>query len=89
MNSDLIRRSDAIAALSYAGDITSVEAIAEIKALPSVAPVERHGVWVKDRDRVNHWHCSNCGFTEGRFHTVMLYCYKCGTRLYEEEDSHE
>ena len=38
----------------------------------------RRGEWVKEMDRTNHWHCSNCGFVEGvvcRFHR---FCPRCG-----------
>lgn len=41
----------------------------------------RHGRWIKEEDRTNHWHCSECGLVEGMVHYTMNYCPKCGAKM--------
>lgn len=42
--------------------------------------------WVEEPDRVNHWHCSRCGRTEGMAHMTMRYCPGCGAIMEEGKD---
>ena len=44
------------------------------------------GHWVHEPDRVNHWHCSVCGRTEGIMHRAMAYCPGCGAKMEGEQD---
>ena len=43
------------------------------------------GHWVHEPDRVNHWHCSVCGRTEGLVHRAMAYCPGCGAKMEGEQ----
>lgn len=47
-----------------------------INAVPVV-----HGRWIKEADRVNHWHCSRCGLVYGLSHASFAYCPNCGARM--------
>ena len=44
-----------------------------------------HAQWVKEEDRVNHWHCSKCGRVEGLAHKTMKRCPTCGAIMKEGE----
>lgn len=93
MMDDLISRSAAIAELmkmveqhmteSARGDYlhyTGVKAMLEyIPAVDAVPVVHAH--WVEEPDRVNHWHCSNCGCTVGLASLAYRYCYVCGAKM--------
>jgi hypothetical protein len=59
-----------------------------IKTLPTVdaAPV-KHGRWVGEIYRENHWHCSECGTVVGIVAKYAPYCYKCGA-LMDSGDPH-
>lgn len=37
--------------------------------------------FVKEDDRVNHWHCEKCGFVEGCPALEHNYCPNCGRRV--------
>lgn len=44
------------------------------------------GKWIYDEDRINHWHCSECG------HTISVlgileddYCPHCGSHMNRRE----
>ena len=37
--------------------------------------------WVEEPDRVNHWHCSNCGCVVGLARAAYKYCYNCGAKI--------
>lgn len=64
----------------YAGDVIDmVEDAPAIDAVPVV-----HGRWVKEPDRANHWHCSECGRVEGWAHYTMEYCPTCGAKMDKE-----
>ena len=39
------------------------------------------GRWVKEEDRVNHWHCSECGYVAGIFCKFDKFCPRCGTYM--------
>lgn len=39
--------------------------------------------WIEEPDRVNHWHCSNCGLVVGMACMAYKYCYNCGARMAE------
>lgn len=58
----------------------------KIYKIPTVdaAPV-KHGEWVEEEDRVNHWHCSECGSVWGLAHKVMKHCPNCGAKMDLEE----
>ena len=54
----------------------------EIDLCPAadVEPV-RHGRWIVEEDRYNHWHCSECGYVIGVMKMDALYCPRCGAKL--------
>lgn len=51
-----------------------------VNAMPVI-----YGRWVKEKDRRNHWHCSECGFVEGITCKVDKFCPKCGAIMSHEE----
>ena len=54
----------------------------DVEEAPTVdaAPV-RHGRWIKETDRENHWNCSECGVVVGIVAEYSPYCYKCGAKM--------
>lgn len=70
----------------YTDDLSTTIAVgiceAHIRAMPNVdaAPV-KHGRWVQEEDRVNHWHCSNCIVVWGVTHRAFKYCPNCGAKM--------
>ena len=97
MMTDLISRAAAIDALTDTnlkrnvdsvcdGDMTRTRRAAQrvIAQLPAVdaAPVV-YAYWIEEPDRERHWHCSNCGKTQGIASIAMKYCPECGARLAE------
>ena len=89
MNNDLISRSAAIEAIEkrepfLVGDkrvgVDSFKNFLKNRPAVDAEPV-RHGRWVKEPDRSNHWHCSECGLVVGRFHSTYGYCYNCGAKM--------
>lgn len=40
-----------------------------------------HSRWIKEADRVNHWHCSRCGLVYGLSHASFVYCPNCGAKM--------
>lgn len=61
----------------------SINAVEEVNAVDA-APVV-HGQWVKEADRTQHWHCSECGSVWGQAIHFMNYCPKCGARMDKED----
>ena len=61
------------------------QAIALLKAqeaLPAVDAVPvAQGEWVEEPDRVNHYHCSNCGVVWGVMSKAMKYCPNCAAKM--------
>lgn len=55
------------------------DALALLKAQEQVV----HAHWVEEPDRVNHWHCSNCGCPVGIASIAYRYCYVCGAKMAE------
>ena len=53
-----------------------VNGIPAVDAVPVV-----HAHWVEEPDRVNHWHCSNCGCPVGLASLAYRYCYVCGAKM--------
>ena len=89
---DLISRSAAIeAAIDGADDWDGGynperercirEHMANIPAVEAVPVVHAH--WIEEPDRVNHWHCSNCGCPVGIASIAYRYCYVCGAKMAE------
>ena len=37
--------------------------------------------WIKEEDRVNHWHCSHCKYVLGITSQFSKYCPNCGYRM--------
>ena len=68
------------------GEELSKELMKAINHAPTVdaAPV-KHGRWVEETDRVNHWHCSNCIVVWGVTHRAFKYCPNCGAKMDLEE----
>ena len=52
----------------------------------------KQGHWIEEKDRVNHWHCSECGFVEGIRYKIEDFCPKYGAYLgsgdNRESDNH-
>lgn len=42
-----------------------------------------HAHWVKEEDRHNHWHCSNCENVVGISSMGARYCERCGAQMDE------
>ena len=42
---------------------------------------EQETTWVREEDRVNHWHCEKCGFVEGMVAHIHNYCPRCGRKV--------
>ena len=53
------------------------DALALLKAQEPLA------YWVKEPNRKNHWHCSNCGKVQGITSVAMKYCPECGSKMIE------
>lgn len=98
-NNDLISRAAAIRAVheefdeclvwDESGETTANTIENVLRQVQSVdaAPI-RHGKWVKETDRENRWHCSECGVVVGIVAKYAPYCYKCGTKMsgdYEDD----
>lgn len=79
---DLISRAAALDVLvtspNFHTTLTRIEELPAVDAVPVI-----HAYWVEEPDRVNHWHCSNCGVVEGIHCMTMNYCPKCGARMAE------
>lgn len=39
------------------------------------------GSWVREPDRVRHWHCSECGHVIGLADLMDNYCPNCGAKM--------
>lgn len=76
---DLISRAGAIQAIL--GSFNAIRAIEELPAVDAVPVI--HAYWVEEPDRVNHWHCSNCGCPVGIASIAYRYCYVCGAKMAE------
>lgn len=57
-----------------------------IESAPAVdaVPVVR-AKWVKEEDRMNRWHCSNCKAVVGVAGRFGNYCLYCGAKMLEGE----
>ena len=88
MPDDYIKRSDALEVTFTLDDEIDIDGARRfINAIPAadVAPV-KHGRWVEETDRYNHWHCSECGYVIGVMKMDSRYCLKCGAKMQKEED---
>ena len=56
-----------------------LDAIPAVTAMPVI-----QGEWVEEPDRVEHYHCSNCGVVWGIAAKAMKYCPNCGAKNVEE-----
>lgn len=83
MNDDLIRRSDAIEAITYShlDNLTREERIAHINALPSADRAQ--GEWKSKHN--GYWTCSECGLSF-LFYAKGNYCPNCGARMKGADD---
>lgn len=61
------------------GVYDAINAVEEVNAVDA-APVV-HGKWVEEKDRLNHWHCSECGRVRGVSIIFMNYCPHCGAKM--------
>ena len=62
------------------------DAIADAKAQPTVDAVPvRRGRWIPEPDRLYHWHCSECEFTEGIVARFYRFCPNCGADMQDGE----
>ena len=39
---------------------------------------EQETTFIKEHDRINHWHCEKCGYTAGIIIRTYKYCPECG-----------
>ena len=53
-----------------------LDSVPAVGAVPVV-----HGEWVEEPDRVNHYHCSNCGVVWGVAAKAMKYCPNCAAKM--------
>ncbi len=51
--------------------------IAKLKRLSSEYMPVVHSKWVKEEDRFNHWHCSECRWVTGLACRFFRYCPNC------------
>ena len=77
-NDDLIRRADALRLLDENGVVFRRE-FEELPAVDAV-PIVR-AEWIKENDRVNHWHCSNCDNAFGQVVYFYKFCPFCGASM--------
>lgn len=47
------------------------------------------GEWIEESDRVNYWHCSECGYVIGLLKMDANYCPRCGKRMRKEIEDAE
>lgn len=81
-NNDLISREALLAAYDAAHKGPPGGARKLIQEAPAIDAVPvRHGRWVEEIDRENHWHCSECGTVVGIVAKYAQYCYKCGALM--------
>lgn len=96
---DLIKRSDAIEAITFSmlNALNTEERISLIMSLPSA---ERKGEWIKHEERTEtngkfidffpaEYECSNCGLREAHYFINSKphnYCPNCGAKMKGAED---
>lgn len=97
---DAISREDTLTAFSdYVGggmSMNDFDALWDIVTkMPSVAPVERTGYWIKTIDAVNeygsktyHYECSECESNESGWGKYR-YCPNCGTKMVNPQESED
>ena len=100
MSEDLIKRSDAIGAITnhcenecyYRVDNWCPQCQREefqeaIKAVPSADRPQ--GEWIEQEDDYHHyWECSECGMGVG-LDDIRNYCPNCGARMKGADDEHD
>lgn len=89
MSDDLIKRSDAIEAITYShlDNLTSEERIALINAIPSADRPQ--GEWIEVDDASISCRCSACGWEAHLYEDDvygMPYCPNCGCRMKGADD---
>lgn len=52
-----------------------------VNAMPVI-----YGRWVKEKDRRNHWHCSECGIVEGVICKTFKFCPECSAMMTNNEE---
>lgn len=57
----------------------AMDIVDELPAIDAVPMV--HAEWVKENDRVNHWHCSNCDNAFGQVVYFYKFCPFCGASM--------
>lgn len=81
---DLIRRIDAIHALTQSSDYIA-DALERLEKVPTVnAVVQENTRFVQDDNRYYHWHCEACGFTMGIVWRFYNFCPCCGSVILKE-----
>ena len=81
-NDDLIRREDVARILTdpaFPYEPQIERAVLDLPAVDAVPIV--HAEWVKENDRVNHWHCSNCDNAFGQVVYFYKFCPFCGASM--------
>lgn len=101
-NDDLISRAAAVESLGecpynwndWPEEIQAVDdweshkkALEELPAVDA-APIV-HAEWVKENDRVNHWHCSNCDNAFGQVVYFYKFCPFCGAATTVKDQSED
>ena len=94
MMDDLISRAAAIAQIkeNYCHWCDHIDLCQSCETQDCIATIEQqvpavdavpmvHAHWVEEPDRVNHWHCSNCGLAVGMASLAYRYCYCCGAKM--------
>lgn len=81
---DLIRRIDAIHALTQSSDYIA-DALERLEKVPTVNAVIRENTrFIRDAHRIHHWHCEACGFTTGIVWRFYNFCPCCGAVILKE-----
>lgn len=81
---DLIRRIDAIHALTQSSDYIA-DALERLDKVPAVnATIQENTRFIQDAHRIHDWHCEACGFTTGIVWYFYNFCPNCGAVILKE-----
>ena len=82
---DLIRRIDAIHALTQSADYIA-DALERLDKVPAAnAAIQENTRFIRDAHNIHDWHCEACGFTTGIVWHFYNFCPCCGSVILKEE----
>ena len=86
-DNDLIRRSDAIKAVTTSADYIA-DAVERLEQIPAVKP--KRGEWIVSEENedttIRLMKCSECGGGDHTNHIDMKFCYDCGADMRGEDN---